>query len=113
MEELTTEVIDKWVKDWLIDFRSRTLRADFPDLLVQLQRTDIHIRALEEVFRALMEIHFQDGLDKKYLKTMPNDVFAVLREEEQLDLDVPNDFFVNLIRQMREYYNLYLQWKWA
>lgn len=87
------------------------MRADFPDVLAHLQKTDTHIRALEEVFQALMEIHFQDGLDKRYLKTMPNDVCAVLREEGQLDLDVPNDFFVNLIRQMREYYNLYLQWK--
>jgi hypothetical protein len=114
-EELTAEevVIDAWRRWWLIDFDSRTLRNDFPDVLAQLEKTDVHIRALEEVFRALMEIHFDEGLNKQYLKTTPKDVFAVLRGEKQLELDVPKGFFVDLVEQMRYYYKLYLQWKWV
>lgn len=116
-EELTDEeaVINRWKNEWLVDFNSRTLRNDFSDVLAQLQKTDIHIRALEEVFRALIEIHCVYGMDedKQYIKTMPRDVFAVLRGEEELELNIQNDFFVNLLEQMRNYYQLYLQWKWA
>ncbi len=74
-------IIQQWIEIGIIDFPSRTLRDDFSTRLTQLDKTDVHIRDLEKVFKKLMEKHFKEGLrpDKQYLKTMPKDVFAVLR----------------------------------
>lgn len=65
------------------------------------------------MFKKLMEKHFKEGLrkDKKYLRTMPKDVFAVLSLEESLDLGIPNHFFVHLVEQMQIYYGQFLAWK--
>lgn len=80
-ESEVSAIIKQWIEIGIIDFPSRTLRDDFSDILACLEKTDVHIRAPEEVFRALMEMHFEEGikLDKQFLRTMPKDVFAVLR----------------------------------